>query len=114
VLDAVKATAFGERFERVARNLRYSAASLVFTAGQAELGSENYCSPLLRAPGRRHPQRRSSRGRHCSGPHRSRIASSIGSNPAPSPLDGKAAVEIRIERGDLTFAPSAAEASARA
>ncbi len=69
VLDATHATAFGEQFERVRADLRYSSDSLAFTAGQADLGSgKASVFRFLHAPGWRRPQRRPSRGRHRSEP----------------------------------------------
>ena len=115
VFDAVQATAFGERFERVRADLRYSAASLVFTAGQADLGS----GKLLFSGSYAHQDGDIHNGDlHVDVTAQALTASRIAELRRLEPgaearLDGKAAVEIRIERGDLHLRSISGEASAR-
>ena len=114
VLDAAQATAFGERFERVRANLRYSAQSLGFTAGQADLGS----GKLLFSGSYAHQDGDIHNGDlhldvTAQAITSSRIAELHRLEPgAEASLDGKATVEIRIERGDLHVRSVSGEASA--
>ncbi len=56
VFDATQATAFGEQFERVRANLRYSAQALVFNSRPSRSRLwQTAVLRLLRRPGRRHP-----------------------------------------------------------
>jgi translocation and assembly module TamB len=114
-LDAVQATAFGEKFERVRANLRYSGQSLAFSAGQADIGT----GKLLFSGAYTHPD-----GDFHSGDLRtevtaqaitgSRIAALHQLEPgAEARLDGKAVVEVRIDRGALLLRSVSGEASAR-
>ena len=115
VLDATQATAFGERFERVRADLRYTPQSLVFTAGQADLGSGK-----LLFSGSYVPQNGDI---HNGNLHvdvtaqaltASRIAELHRLEPsAEARLDAKATVEMRIERGALQLRSISGEASAR-
>jgi translocation and assembly module TamB len=115
VLDAAQAKAFGERFERVRANLRYSAQSLAFTAGQADLGS----GKLLFSGAYTHQDG----DLHDGDLHvdvtaqavtASRVAELHRLEPgAEARLDGKGAVEIRIERGDLHIRSISGDVSAR-
>ena len=114
-LDATQATALGEKFERVRANLRYTARSLEFTAGQADLGS----GKLLFSGSYTHQD-----GDLHNGDLRaeitaqaitaSRIAALHRLEPgAEARLDGKATVEFRIDRGALLLRSVSGEASAR-
>ncbi len=115
VFDATQATAFGERFERVRANLRYSAQSLAFTAGQADLGS----GKVLFSGSYTHQDGDIHNGDlhvdvTAQAITASRVAELHRLEPgAEARLDGKAAVEIRIERGDLHLRSVSGEASAR-
>ncbi len=115
VLNATHATAFGEQFEQIRADLHYSAQSLVFTAGQADLGSGKLLFSGSYAP--------QNEDIHNGNLHvdvtaqaltASRIAELHRLEPgAEARLDGKAAVEIRVERGDLHLRSISGEASAR-
>ena len=113
-LDATQATAFGERFERIRADLRYSGQSLAFTSGQAELGS----GKLLFSGAYAHQDGDLHNGDlhldvSAQGLSASRIAELHRLEPgAEARLDGKATVEIRIDRGDLHLRSVSGEASA--
>ena len=114
-LDATQATALGEKFERVRANLRYSAQSLVFTAGQADLGS----GKLLFSGSYAHQDGDLHNGDlHVDVTAQALTASRIAELHRLEPgaegrLDGKATVEIRIDRGALHLRSVSGEASAR-
>jgi len=114
-LDATETAALGEKFERVRANIRYTAQSLVFTGGQADLGS----GKVLFSGSYAHPD-----GDLRSGDLRaeiaaqavtaSRIASLHRLEPgAEARLDGKAAIQVRVDRGALLLNAVNGEASAR-
>ena len=115
LLDATQATAFGERFERVRADLHYSAQSLAFTAGQADLGS----GKVLFSGSYAHQDGDVHNGDlHVDVTAQALTASRIAELHRLEPgaearLDGKASVEIRIERGDLHLRSVSGEASAR-
>ena len=115
VFDATQAKAFGEQFDRVRANLRYGAQSLAFTAGQADLGS----GKLLFSGNYAHQDGDLHNGDlhvdiTAQALTASRVAELHRLEPgAEARLDGKAAVEIRIERGDLHIRSISGEASAR-
>ena len=114
VFNATQATAFGERFERVDADLRYSSQSLVFTAGQASLGS----GKLLFSGSYTNPDADIHNGNlHVDVTAQALTASRIAELHRLEPgaearLDGKAVVEIRIERGALQLRSISGEASA--
>jgi len=114
-LDATPVTGFGEKFERVRANLHYSSQSLAFTAGQADIGA----GKLLFSGDYTHPD-----GDFHSGDLRAEVtvqaitASRIAAlhqfeSGAEARLDGKAAVEVRIDRGALSLRSVSGEASVR-
>lgn len=115
VLDATQATAFGEKFERVRADLRYSAQSLAFTAGQADLGSGKllFSGSYAQQGGDIH-----SGNLHADVTAQALTASRIAELHRLEPgaearLDGKATVEIRVERGALQLRSISGEAFAR-
>ena len=115
VFDAAQATAFGERFERVRADLRYSTQSLVFTAGQADLGSGKilFSGSYAQQDGDIH-----NGNLHVDVTAQALTASRIAELHRLEPgadarVDGKATVEIRIERGALQLRSISGEASAR-
>jgi len=114
LFDAVQATAFGEHFERVRANLRYSAQSLVFTAGQADLGS----GKVLFSGAYESPDGDIHNGNlhvdvTAEAVTASRIADLHRLEPgAEARLDGKATAEIRIERGALQLRSISGQVSA--
>jgi len=114
-LNATQAKALGETFERVRANLRYGAQSLAFTAGEADLGA----GKLLFSGSYTHAD-----GDLRSGDLRaeftaqaitaSRIAALRQLEPgAEARLDGKGAVNLRIDPGALLLRSLSGEASAR-
>jgi translocation and assembly module TamB len=115
VFDATQATAFGEKFERVRADLRYRAQSLAFTAGQADLGT----GKLLFSGAYTHQDGDIHNGDlHADITAQALTASRIAELHRIEPgaearLDGKAAVDIRIERGDLHLRSVKGEAAAR-
>ena len=115
VLDAAQATALGEKFERVRANVRYTALSIAFNTGQADLGT----GKLLFSGAYTHQD-----GDLHSGDLRvdataqaitaSRVAALRQLEPgAEGRLDGKATVDIHIDRGALLLRAVSGEASAR-
>jgi len=115
VFDAAQATAFGERFDRIRADLRYSAQALVFSAGQADLGSGKllFSGSYAQQDGDIH-----NGNLHVDVAAQALTASRIAElhrlePSAEARLDGKAAVEIRIERGALQLRSIRGEASAR-
>src|SRR6185437_13259653 len=114
-LNATQAKALGETFERVRANLRYGAQSLASTAGEADLGA----GKLLFSGSYTHAD-----GDLRSGDLRaeftaqaitaSRIAALRQLEPgAEARLDGKGAVNLRIDPGALLLRSLSGEASAR-
>jgi translocation and assembly module TamB len=114
-LDATQVATAGERFERVRANIRYSPQLLVVSSGQANLGT----GTLLFSGTYTHPE-----GDLRSGDLRaemaaqsitsSRIAALRQLEPgAEARLDGKAAVEVRVDRGTVLLRAVNGEASAR-
>ena len=114
-LDATQVAAAGEKFERVRANIRYSPQLLAFSGGQASLGT----GTLLFSGTYAHPD-----GDLRSGDLRAEIAAqSITSSRiaalhqlepgAEARLDGKAAVEVRMDRGTVLLRSVNGEASAR-
>ncbi len=114
-LDATQVAAAGETFERVRANIRYSPQLLAFSGGQASLGA----GTLLFSGTYTHPE-----GDLRSGDLRaeiaaqsvtsSRVASLRQLEPgAEARLDGKAAVEVRMDRGTVLLRSVNGEASAR-
>ena len=114
-LDAIQAMALGEKFERVRANLHYSAPAILFNGGQADLGTGRllFSGAYTAQAGSLH-----------SGDLRadvtaeaitaSRVAALRQLDPgAEARLDGKAVVDLRIDRGALRLRAVSGEASAR-
>ncbi|MDP8989354.1 MAG: translocation/assembly module TamB domain-containing protein [Acidobacteriota bacterium] len=114
-LDATQATALGEKFERVRGNLHYTAQSIAFDSGQADLGSGKllFSGAYTQQPGDLH-----------SGDLRmdvtaqaitaSRVTALRQLEPgAEARLDGKAALDLRVDRGALLLRSVSGAASAR-
>jgi translocation and assembly module TamB len=113
--DATQATAFGEKFERVRANVRYTVQSIAFNSGEADLGSGKllFAGAYTEQPGNLH-----------SGDLRvgvtaqaitaSRVMALRQREPgAEARLDGKATVDLRIDRGALLLRAVSGEVSAR-
>jgi translocation and assembly module TamB len=114
-LDATQATALGEKFERVRANVRYTEQAIAFNNGEANLGAGKllFSGAYTQQPSDLH-----------SGDLRvdvtaqaitaSRIAALRQLEPgAEARLDGKATVDLRIDRGALLLRAVNGEASAR-
>ena len=114
-LDATQATAMGESFGRVHANLRYNAQVLGFTAGQADFAT----GKLLFSGSYAHQDGDLHNGDlradvTAQGVTASRVAFLHRLEPgAEARLDGNAAVQFRIERGDLLLRSVSGEVSAR-
>ena len=114
-LDATQAAALGETFERVRAYIHYSAQSLAFRGGQADFGT----GKLLFSGTYTHPDgdlRNGDLGAEITAQAiaASHIAELHRLEPgAEARLDGKAAMEIRIDRGGLHVRSVSGEVSAR-
>ncbi|MEO8049849.1 MAG: translocation/assembly module TamB domain-containing protein [Acidobacteriota bacterium] len=114
-LDATQAAALGEKFERVRANIRYSAQSLAFSAGQADLGA----GKLLFSGTYTHPDGDLRNGDlnaevTAQAITESRVAALHQLEPgADARLDGKAAIQIRLDSGVFHLRSISGEASAR-
>ena len=113
--DAIKVTALGEQAERVRGNLRYTARSLAVSGGQADLVE----GKLLFDGAFEHPAEDFKNGDvradvTAQGVVFSRVAALHKLQPGiEARLDGKAAVEARVERGTLQVRSVSGAASAR-
>ena len=115
VLDATQATALGEKFERVRANLRYTAQAITFNSGQADLGTGKllFAGAYNQQAGDIH-----NGDLHIDATAQAITASGVAALRQLEPggearLDGKAAVDLHIDRGALLLRGVSGEASAR-
>src|SRR6185369_11737603 len=115
VLDATQATALGEKFERVRANLRYTEQSIVFNTGQADLGTGKllFAGSYNQQAGDIH-----NGDLHIDATAQAITASRVAALRQLEPgaearLDGKAAVDLHIDRGALLLRAVSGEVSAR-
>jgi translocation and assembly module TamB len=115
-LDATKVAALGEQADRVRASVRYTAQSLIFSGGQADLGTGR----LLFAGSFEHPendyQNGSLRGDvTVQSLTASRVAALHKLQPdIDGRLDAKAAIQAQLERGIFSLRSLTGDASARA
>ena len=114
-LDATQATALGEKFERVRANLRYTEPAIAFNSGQADLGTGKllFSGSYTQQAGDIH-----NGDLHVDVTAQAITASRIAALRQLEPgaearLDGKAKIDIRIDRGALLLRAVSGEASAR-
>lgn len=114
-LDATQATALGEKFERVRANLRYTAQAIAFSSGQGDLGTGKllFAGTYNQQVGDIH-----NGDLHIDATVQAVTASRVAALRQLEPgaearLDGKAAVDLHIERGALLLRAVSGEASAR-